>query len=546
MEQKSNNKAVYGPGWQALLSLTLVSVSFILASPRWHLAVFAWIGPVAALYFFRVCRLKRKWLWFIPFMTATILVSMYGVIPFPPPVLLTFALLGTVRWALIFLLDKWVTSRIRSFLGTLFFPCVYIAAEFLMSRTGGGVWWSAGNSQFAFTWLIQIVSITGIWGIGFLIYWFASVVVWSLVRFREERPWKRGLTAYATVLLAVLAYGAFRFHFPVHKAGKVVLIAGVTSPQIPFLEGVYSDYYRKSITIDPRSSVTDPVLQDVRNAEGPFIEKADTLRFRKAREAMRAITDSLFSLSQQAAAKGAKIITWSEANCLALPRDEPAITARGISFASANRVYLLMALGVIHSGPVTPGTKFLENKAILLGPDGTVLNVFHKNNPVPFAEASEAGNGIIPVIVTPYGRLSTSICYDADFPDQMRQLGKNKSDILLLPSGDWYAISPYHSYMALFRGIENGCSVVRQVSGGLSLAADYRGRIYASQDYYNPGPKAWIAEVPVEHVFTLYSVIGDGFAFGCIGAAALILLLVAAGGRGMEGNPQNRHSPTEG
>jgi apolipoprotein N-acyltransferase len=189
-----------------------------------------------------------------------------------------------------------------------------------------------------------------------------------------------------------------------------------------------------------------------------------------------------------------------------------------------------MALAVLHTGHLLPGTKFLENEAVLIGPDGTVLNVFHKNNPVPMAEASLPGDGIIPVTGTPFGNLATSICYDADFPDQMRQLGRKQADMLLLPSGDWYAISPYHTYMAILRGIENGCSVIRQVSGGLSVATDYTGRIHASLDYFLPGIKAWTGEVPVGHVFTPYTVVGDALANGCLAVSAAILVMLLVDG----------------
>ena len=73
--------------------------------------------------------------------------------------------------------------------------------------------------------------------------------------------------------------------------------------------------------------------------------------------------------------------------------------------------------------------------------------------------------------------------------------------------------------MAIFRGIENGNSVIRQASGGLSLASDYRGKIHASMDYYQPGDKFWITDIPFGHVQTLYAVIGDAFAYGCMAIA---------------------------
>ena len=180
-----------------------------------------------------------------------------------------------------------------------------------------------------------------------------------------------------------------------------------------------------------------------------------------------------------------------------------------------------MAIASVETGKITPGKKFVENKAVLIGPEGEVLHVLHKNKPVPMVENSEPGDQVVPVISIPNGLISTSICYDADFPGLMRQLGKKHSGLLVLPSGDWYAISPFHSYMAAFRGIENGCSVFRQVSGGLSMASDSRGRIIGTMDFYKPGEKYWMAQVPVHHEMTLYQVIGDSFAILCLVITAI-------------------------
>ena len=51
---------------------------------------------------------------------------------------------------------------------------------------------------------------------------------------------------------------------------------------------------------------------------------------------------------------------------------------RGENFAAGNKVYLLMAMAVFDSGKIVPATNFLENKTVFIGPDGKLLNVFHK------------------------------------------------------------------------------------------------------------------------------------------------------------------------
>ncbi len=138
---------------------------------------------------------------------------------------------------------------------------------------------------------------------------------------------------------------------------------------------------------------------------------------------------------------------------------------------------------LILPGKITSGRKFLENKSVLIGSGGNILNSYIKNVSVPGVESAVPGDGNIPIVATPYGNLSPAICYDADFSRLLQQTGQKGTDILLIPAGDWKAISPYHTYAAVFRGIENGCAVVRQVSGGLSVAADYYGNILSSMDF---------------------------------------------------------------
>lgn len=510
--------------------LLIGAISSILSSAKWGIAIFAWVGPICLLYFYRMSNARKKLFWLILALIIISVGSSLDVAPFPIPVLIVIGIIESLKGTIIFLADRLISRRSNHFLTTLFFPAAYVSLEFLNTKMGGGVWWSVANSQFSFHWLTQLASVTGLWGISFLIYWLASAGIWTLESYTGGRQFKRGLQIYGGVLFVVLFFGAVRYSVDEFKNAKPLRVAGLSVPMFGFLENIYKDFCGKDVTINPRLSITSRELQTISSAQIPFVETMDTIKFRRGYDAMHSINDSLFALSRQAADQGAKIIIWSEANALVFDFEDERLIERGKEFAEKNKVYLLMASAIIHPGKITAGRKFLENKATLFGPGGEILNVFHKNNPVPMAEASAPGDGIIPLIETPYGRLSTSICYDADFPAQMRQMGKNKTEILLLPSGDWSAIAPYHTHMASFRGIENGNMILRQASGGLSAVSDYRGKTLGEFDFYKPGKKFWIADIPVGRVFTVYTIIGDAFAFACIASTffGLVYLLVVA------------------
>ena len=66
--------------------------------------------------------------------------------------------------------------------------------------------------------------------------------------------------------------------------------------------------------------------------------------------------------------------------------------------------------------------------------------------------------------------------------------------------------------------------MVRQTGEGLSMAVDYQGRVLASMDYYTARDQALSAQVPSNGTWTLYSYIGDTFAWLCL--AGLVLLVI--------------------
>ncbi len=524
----------------AVFCLLAGSVAQAALSPKWLVPAAAWIGPALLLCYSRTGAIRGKWGWMFGAQLLTIAVSLYEVAPFPMVVLAIITLMGSLISLAVFRLDAWCTGRNMGLAGTLFFPALSTAREFLESGSEQGVWGSIANSQYAFPWLAQLASVTGLWGISFLIYWFGSVAAWAVLSPSGPKTAFRGLALYSVVLAGVLLFGGIRYESEAPPTGKTLAVGGLTVSSLPFLTALHRDATGTDLRLDPKISQTAPEFQAVNRSFGAFIENPDPNRFRYGFTVLQSLHDQLFTLSGKAVQQGAKLVMWSEGNALVLKPDEPALLARGREFARKNRVYLLMGIASIAPGRITPDRKFLENQTVLIGPDGRIINRFFKNHPVPGVEPSRIGDGQIPAISTPYGRIAPSICYDADFPNTMRQLGRKGVGLLLLPSGDWSAISPYHSFMAVFRGIENGCSIARQVNGGLSLFTDYRGRIYGSRDFFQGGEILTVTRVPVQAVRTIYSRFGDWLAYLC-----LVFVAVLPAWRFFRLRPSHRNTVTE-
>jgi len=89
--------------------------------------------------------------------------------------------------------------------------------------------------------------------------------------------------------------------------------------------------------------------------------------------------------------------------------------------------------------------------------------------------------------------------------------------------------------MAAFEAIETGSSLVKQTDGGLSMAVDYEGHVLAATDFYSTDPQLMVAYVPIQGVHTIYTTIGDLFAWLSI-AGSVVLIGFAIARRRTEGS----------
>lgn len=232
------------------------------------------------------------------------------------------------------------------------------------------------------------------------------------------------------------------------------------------------------------------------------------------------IQDTLFDLSRREARAGAKMVFWAEANALVHTNHEDALVDRGRALAREEQIVLLMPLYTVYPGEHPP-----ENKIVTIDSGGSVRSIYHKEKVT--VEPSVPGDGVMPTLATPYGTITSAICVDFSYPDYIRQAGKAGADIALDPSWDWKAIDPYHTWVSAVRAVENGFSMVRHTNDGLSAAVDYQGRVLARMDHFTTRERVMISELPTQGVTTIYSVVGDLFAWICVLALVFIIWFAA-------------------
>jgi apolipoprotein N-acyltransferase len=107
-----------------------------------------------------------------------------------------------------FAVDRLISHRLSGILSTLAFPVSWVTVEYLSSSSPFmGIAFVLALTQFDFPLMTQISSVTGIWGISFLVVWLAPVVCLALEHRFEWSRVARPVSLFLVVLIAVLCFG---------------------------------------------------------------------------------------------------------------------------------------------------------------------------------------------------------------------------------------------------------------------------------------------------------------------------------------------------
>ncbi len=494
--RKDSTAAACSPDQLAGIWLAVAAVLFLFVFGRWSIPVAAWLAPLFLLRFVRTQRPLAGFLiaWAVRFAIAAIVER--GIVLYPGAAYYALILVVTLLLTLPYLVDRLLAPRIPGIAATLVFPFAVTAIEYLLMFGPTGTFNSIANTQYGNLPLMQLASVTGIWGIVFLLSWFAAMVNWAWERAFAWPAVRGGIAIYAVVLAVVLFGGGMRLAlFP--PAAATVRVAGISPSQ--------------AAVAALQTQLPSGVLASLEAGNATDADRST------ARAAFAALDGDLLSRSQQEARAGAKIVVWPESSPTGaniLEEDEPALLQQAGAIARQEGMYLDIGLGVFLRATAGP---HLRDEAVLFDPNGSVLWTYEKTHPAPGEQGLFVpGDGKLPVVAGPYGRLAGVICFDLDYPAEIRQAGRRSADLLLAPSDDWRAVDPAHSQAAAFRAVEDGVSLVRSTSKGLSLASDYEGRVLAASDYFAAGQQVMVAYIPEHGVRTLYATIGDLFAWLCI------------------------------
>ena len=447
------------------------SVLLILSHLNWNVDNLAWISSVPFLLYLNLTKGFRSRLLFYIFLNITWILIVFKIISDPIPYYIIP--LYSIPISLIQTLGYMVYARYKeSKFALLLFPAAMVILEWIQfTFTPMASWGVAAYTQIDNSGLLQSLSLFGMSGLSFLIYFTNSAIVDIILK------GKRNIVNFYIPLFSIIAlliFGQFRLSHSSSYGKNTMKIAAIGT-----------DSKAGGLPLPSQ-------LENEKDIQG------------------------IFRRTELAAKAGAKLAIWTEAAFILLPEYEKHWQDSISELARRNNIAIVASYVV----PISFDPFQFENKYLWFDAAGKITKSYFKHEPVP-GEPAVKGKATLTTEKLGGSSIGGAICYDYDFPYLAAANRKAGADIVALPSSDWRGIDPLHTKMAAYRAIEQGHSIVRSTRFGLSAGIDPYGKIIAQISSFDENDKILLVNMPAKKVATLYSYVGDVVVF-----LSIIILII--------------------
>lgn len=448
------------------------------------------------------------------------------------------------KWGFLVAAGAWVVFDYIRSIGILAYP-----------------WGIIGTTQYQFLPLIQIASITGVWGISFIVLLCNASLAWVIAGSAFGWNWTVNNTLNRLGLINPDSHPQKIDTFSIRTiinnpqgllpAGifLVVFVLALSTGSIIFrnMEAkLYDNPENPTATVVLVQQNTDPRKHDYKENIRKLMDLTD--------EAMASLPEKPDLVAWPEGGTELDLTYWTKPE-----RKEShwgKVIGGFVEYQKSMGTWLLTGTQDHKMVPLETGKlkRINFNSSVLIDPQGNIKDFFHKMRLVPFSERFPLDKvkfaGLYELFqtfnISNWGvgekrlvfqheklRFATPICFEDVFSDHVRRFVLQDVDIILNISNDYWSLSPVegrqHGILALFRAVENQRPLLRSTSSGYTVYIDATGRIHpGSPEPYTAGYT--IARVPLpENKLTFYTKWGDWFPVICgitTGLAVLILIIM--------------------
>jgi apolipoprotein N-acyltransferase len=340
-------------------------------------------------------------------------------------------------------------------------PALWVTFEYARNLAWPhGTAGSLAYSELQFLPFLQLASVTGPWGMSFVLLLFPTAIALGLHLRMTASP-RLALRVVGTavgVLAAILVFGVIRLAIP---QGDVVKVGLVVSDE------------------KANTTVTDP---------GPDTER---------------LFSDYARATEKLATNGAQAIVLPEKLGVTLEGKSDATDA--ILQSVATRTKATVIAGVVH---VNPPAKY--NEARIYVP-GLAVQRYDKEHMLPPFESPLTPGTSLVTLQRGQQKWGVAICKDMDFASPARLYGEAGVGLMLVPAWDFVVDAAWHGHIALMRAVEDGFSLARTAKLGFLTVSDNRGRVLGEVRSGTAPFATLLVDVPTQHSTTVYQYLGDWF-----------------------------------
>jgi apolipoprotein N-acyltransferase len=442
------------PIWPLLWVAPLPVLLFAAESASWRVsgataALSMLLGSLTMLYYIHFVIRSPVIAWLAPFSIISLLFAI-GVLLFR-----ALLRLGAVFGAVIALPALWT---VMEYLGS-FVPA---------NGTAG----SLAYTQLRFLPFLQLASLTGPWGMSFLLLLFPSAIA-TAFHLRRISPMKaaRVLVTVLAILAGTILFGVIRLAAP--EPGHKIMVGLLATDRV---------------------QIAEPGV-DMQNLVRSYAEQAERL-----------------------ARQGARIVVMPEKTGVLLERD--ARTMDLLLQSVADRTGATLVIGVLH---VVAGHSF--NEARIYASHQPIVT-YDKQHMLPPIESKLTPGASLTVLSKSGDLIGVAICKDMDFIRPALDYGHAAIALLLDPAWDFNVDRTWHGHIAIMRGVENGYAIAHTAKEGFLTVTDDRGRILGEVRSDQAPFASLLINVPLHHDKTVFDRYGAWFPWlaGLMLLAAIVQL----------------------
>ena len=462
------------------ITVMISSIAYYFSTGIYNYWFLTWLAPIPLfVYALRESTLSVVFAsiitYFIGFSSS---VFVYSNTVIPIWILAFENAINAIIFTILTVLLRYMVFKKKHWAWSFVFASGWTGFEFITSLySSAGTFDSIAYTQIFNLPVIQIASITGIWGVTFLLMLIPAGMALSWHYRKNSKLCLKTIAAPISILILTIIFGFYRLNVPVQGPSVKIGMASINM-------------------------------------------SLEELRSRGQEKEAEKIISRYIHCIELLSRSGAEVILLPEKIIALNLNEQPKFLQLLADAARNNRITLIAGLSIQDDSK-------LYNSAYLFLPSGEIVLKYDKQHLLPFSEGSYTPGQEFSIRTLEDGGIwGIAICKDMDFQEPSRGYSQRGVNLLFVPALDFKADALLHARIAIMRGIEGNYAVARAAQWGLLSLSSNKGNIIdmASNDM-KKSDVLLIGEIKLDQGKSIYGRLGNWFGYFSEGLFAFLVLV---------------------